>query len=167
MKLVSNAHSHQLLEIQKHNAFYYYWDIQSVLKFNVLFSLYWNLELNGIRWLREGRGRVKKENNPCIHVCLCVNASRHRYLGVHVCLCMLTHVHVFCTHICLSVLVHGGWVYLYMHMLTQTTVSFQVKKPKLLFCCWPKFSCWCGAFKWCINQEVFCLHPYLRLGTSV
>lgn len=166
MKLVSNAYSRQLLEIQKHNVFYYYWDIQSILKFNVLFSLYWNLELNEIRWLSEGRERVKKGNNPSMHVRLYVNAYRHRYLGVRVCLGMLTCVHVFCTHICLSVLVYGRCVYLCMHTLTWISVSFQVKQPKLLFWYWPKFS-WCRAFQWCINQEVLHLHPYLSLGTRV
>lgn len=50
--------------------------------------------------MREGRERVKKGNNPCMHIRLCVNAYRHRYLGVHVCLGMPTCVHVFCTHIC-------------------------------------------------------------------
>lgn len=134
MQLVSNAYSRQLLEIQKHNAFYYGWDIQSILKFNLLFSLYWNLELNETRLPREGRERIKKGNNPrthvyrhmnlyvhvclcmfthvhaiCIHVCLCVHIYRHMHLCVHMCLCMLIiHVHVFCIHTCMYVLVHKG-----------------------------------------------------------
>lgn len=97
MQLVSNAYSRQLLEIQKHNAFYYCWDIQSILKFNLLFSLYWNLELNETRLPREGRERVKKGNNPRTHV------YRHMNLYVRVCLCMLTYVHAICIHVCLCV----------------------------------------------------------------
>lgn len=108
MQLVSNAYSRQLLEIQKHNAFYYCWDIQSILKFNLLFSLYWNLELNETRLPREGRERVKKGNNPRTHV------YRHMNLYVRVCLCMLTYVHAICIHVCLCVHIYTGTcIYVY------------------------------------------------------
>lgn len=154
MQLVSNAYSRQLLEIQKHNAFYYCWDIQSILKFNLLFSLYWNLELNETRLLREGRERVKKGNNQSTHVCrhmnlyvhvclrmlthvhaVCIHACfceyRRMHLCVQLCLCMLLHVHVFCMHTCLYVLVYKGWVctYLCIHTLSQASVLFQVSNP--------------------------------------
>lgn len=105
MQLVSNAYSRQLLEIQKHNAFYYCWDIQSILKFNVFFSLYWNLELNETRLPREGRERVKKGNNPS------ARGYRHMNLYVHVCLYMLTHGHTVCIHTCLCV-----HTYRHMHL---------------------------------------------------
>lgn len=95
MQLVSNAYFRQLLEIQKHNAFYYYWDIQSILKFNLL-SLFigtksW-MRLDG--WGRGGKGWRKE----ITHVCMCVyvHAYRNINLYIHVCLCMLTHVLVFC-----------------------------------------------------------------------
>lgn len=86
---------------------------------------------------------MKKGNNQCMHVCLCVHASRHRYLGAHMCLYMLTHVYVFCTPMfeCACTWRLSVLVYAYIHsnisllsgQATQTTLLMLTKILMLMW----------------------------------
>lgn len=74
------------------------------------------------------------------HVYSCVLTHAHAFFYACMFVCayvfmLLIHVHVFCTHICLYVLVHGAWVCLYLciYTSTQASVLFQISNLNCSF----------------------------------